>query len=386
MSDTKGTQENQKAAKIRRKPERDSVLTPTFAAAQHSTSVTILDRNQQGSGLLQRQCACGTHTIGGGKCYACRQKRESSFLKRTDSNSWLNRSVMFKRNEAQAFLQSGSAYDFSHIPVHTSKLSAIPATQTKPYVNTLTDQWSFNPNRKPAPLNTLQTVRVSGSDQSGDTQSSLSNAGNTIVREAGAHRIIVALPQSDGRYTLIPPNPNGRTLYFFYGYNNTREDRIARAREAPHIADDVVAAAARGFHVVYDEAGTLLDFGNALYDPNCYGIYWSGHGGATEEGQLTGRIWTSDDQTFGADNVNPDRVSPNLRFLILAACGSGVTARQWQRVLPAQCRFEGWEQLTTSSEGVDFTSTALVGDSWVSHGGMHPDLELPDYINYATER
>lgn len=115
MSDGNGTQENQKAAKVRRKPECESVLTPTFAAARHSISGTLWDRNQQGSGLLQRQCACGTHTIGGGECDTCRKKRESSFWQRTAVRSVPNSDSV----KVQTSPESLFAYDFSRIPTHT---------------------------------------------------------------------------------------------------------------------------------------------------------------------------------------------------------------------------------------------------------------------------
>ena len=38
MSDTSNANQNEKVAKIRRKPERESVLTPTFAAARQTNA------------------------------------------------------------------------------------------------------------------------------------------------------------------------------------------------------------------------------------------------------------------------------------------------------------------------------------------------------------
>lgn len=55
MSETNGPQEKQKATKIRPKPEGESVLRPTFAADRQGTNGTLWDRDQQGSGLLQRR-------------------------------------------------------------------------------------------------------------------------------------------------------------------------------------------------------------------------------------------------------------------------------------------------------------------------------------------
>ena len=119
MSDTNVTQDKQKAAKVRRKPEFESVLTPTFAAARHSTSGTLLDRDQQGSGLLQRQCACGTHTIGGGECDACRRK-EASFLQRTSATPTLNNTTQATITDPKIFPGLGFTQDLNQIPLQVN--------------------------------------------------------------------------------------------------------------------------------------------------------------------------------------------------------------------------------------------------------------------------
>lgn len=128
MSDGNKTQENQKAAKVRRKPERDSVLTPTFAVARRGTNGTLWDRNQQESGLLQRQCACGTHIIAGGMCDACRQKQDSSLLQRNATDTEPN-AVLNNPDEIQTIPKAGFAQGFSQIPAYSkSSPSAIQTT------------------------------------------------------------------------------------------------------------------------------------------------------------------------------------------------------------------------------------------------------------------
>jgi hypothetical protein len=183
---------------------------------------------------------------------------------------------------------------------------------------------------------------------------------------------------SGDRITLIPKKPNGKTLYFFFGYTGSKKDKEMRDEEAPDLEDDVYRSAAQGFKVVYDKAGNYNDFFGAIYDPNCYGIYWSGHG------YMNGNIQSSDGKVIRPEDVDAKKRSPKITYLILAACGSGVGAKRWQKVLGSQCKFEGWVDLTNTSETKDFTSDAWF-DSWSSHGGINPNKELADYINDAEK-
>ena len=103
MSETGSTNQNEKVAKIRRKPERESVLTPTFSVARQAVS----DRHRSqffGGSSLQRQCDCGKHTIGGGICEECQQKQG-------DSRDF--------PAEAPSFFKEGMGYDFSQVRLHT---------------------------------------------------------------------------------------------------------------------------------------------------------------------------------------------------------------------------------------------------------------------------
>lgn len=62
------------------------------------------------------------------------------------------------------------------------------------------------------------------------------------------------------------------------------------------------------------------------------------------------------------------RVSKKICYLILAACGSGLAAKKWRQVLPAGCKFEGWVDITTTSETRDFTSKRLLDSRWSQAG------------------
>jgi hypothetical protein len=126
MSADNGSQENQKAAKIRQKPEPESILRPTFAPTRHDLRDTLWDRDQQGSGLLQRQCACGTHTIGGSSCDACRQKQES-FLQRTHTTPITSSNSQIPKTEMQNPPNSNFTRDISQIPLHANTYTNLPS-------------------------------------------------------------------------------------------------------------------------------------------------------------------------------------------------------------------------------------------------------------------
>ena len=182
---------------------------------------------------------------------------------------------------------------------------------------------------------------------------------------------------SGERKVLTPKSPNGKTLYFFFGYTGSETDIGMRDSETADLEDDVIGAAASGFLVIYDKAGTRAEFFEAVNDSNCYGIYWSGHG------YMNGNIQSSDGQAIRPEDVDVTKRSPKITYLILESCGSGKGADKWKKAMGSQCQFEGWVETTTTSEANDFTSSAVLGDSWISHGGMNPDKELADYISDA---
>ena len=112
MSDVNNSSQNEKAAKVRRKPERESVLTPTFAVARQTTP----DRHQSqpsGGSLLQRQCSCGKHTIGGGMCEECQQKGEAA------SPNALDEISPSPPPHIQTIRDTTVHFNLSHIPAQT---------------------------------------------------------------------------------------------------------------------------------------------------------------------------------------------------------------------------------------------------------------------------
>ncbi len=179
---------------------------------------------------------------------------------------------------------------------------------------------------------------------------------------------------SDDHFEITPKKPNGKTLYFFFGYKNTEKDIGMRASETSAVEDSVYGAARRGFKVVYDKGGTKAEFLAAVYDPDCFGIYWSGHG------YMNGGIQASDSASIGPADIATPSVSKNLQYLILAACGTGVDQAGWQKALGPKVQFQGWVPTTTASEANDFQTEAFLGDSASSHNGTNPDKEMRHYV------
>lgn len=97
--------------------------TTTHAPQQAGTATPIA------SGVLQRKCACGTHTVAGGKCEEC--KNEHGILQRKPSNNSersevppIVHEVLLSSGQPldaniRAFLEPRFGHDFSQVRVHT---------------------------------------------------------------------------------------------------------------------------------------------------------------------------------------------------------------------------------------------------------------------------
>src|SRR3954471_14835506 len=78
-------------------------------------------------GVLQRQCACGTHTIAGGDCDSCRKEKTSANLHRAATRdepingvppvvqNVLRSSGQPLDTETRSFMEERFGHDFSHV-------------------------------------------------------------------------------------------------------------------------------------------------------------------------------------------------------------------------------------------------------------------------------
>ncbi|SRR5579883_20627 len=86
-------------------------------------------------GLLQRKCACGQHTVGGGECEECRKKREGTLQRAAISTGPTNgvpsivHDVLSSPGQpldagTRAFMEPRFGFDFSRVRVHTDARAA----------------------------------------------------------------------------------------------------------------------------------------------------------------------------------------------------------------------------------------------------------------------
>lgn len=127
-----------------------------------------------GAGLLQRQCACGTHTVAGGECDTCRRKREASSLQRTaapPTNQTSQQEQYSDPAEAEAdsniFPSTGLEYDFSQTPAHTQSHPVMRMPESKVQQEDTQEQPKQDEEAETAnPALSLQDPHTSDDDQS----------------------------------------------------------------------------------------------------------------------------------------------------------------------------------------------------------------------------
>lgn len=102
--------------------------------AQNQLKQNTLASTSVSSGILQRKCACGTHTVAGDKCDECKNKQ--GVLQRKSSNNSemseappivhevLNSSGQPLDESTRAFFEPRFQYDFSKVRVHTDSKAA----------------------------------------------------------------------------------------------------------------------------------------------------------------------------------------------------------------------------------------------------------------------
>lgn len=107
--------------------------------SQHSGAQTS-KKTAQGftpvrTGTLQRQCACGQHSPGGGECEACREKGEKTLQRSaigavtTDTVPTIVHKVLNAPSQpldagARAYMEPRFGHDFSRVRVHTGSMAA----------------------------------------------------------------------------------------------------------------------------------------------------------------------------------------------------------------------------------------------------------------------
>src|SRR5437867_988553 len=87
------------------------------------------------SGLLQRKCTCGNHTIAGSQCESCKKKREASLQRAAISSPPVGEAPPIVHDvlrlpgqpldaASRAFFEPRFGHDFSQVRVHTDAKAA----------------------------------------------------------------------------------------------------------------------------------------------------------------------------------------------------------------------------------------------------------------------
>ena len=207
----------------RRDGENDKQLATDMTRTQsQSQSRAASDASQASlrTGLRQRKCSCGTHTIGGGACNECAKYRQT--LRRASRNSELGTQTAngvppivndVLRSPGQpldaatrAFFEPRFGQDFSRVRVHTDAAAAESAQAVNALAYTVGNQIAFGSGRyAPESLEgrkllaheLTHVVQQSGRSAPPLGQSGLSDPGDaTEVEAAETAELVIAGKQT----------------------------------------------------------------------------------------------------------------------------------------------------------------------------------------------
>lgn len=148
-----------------------------------------------------------------------------------------------------------------------------------------------------------------------------------------------ALASTHAEYPPLGPD-NGKVVYFMrYAGDRLRHRAADWIDGEERWQEEIQQARAKGYTVIVDPVTTRADLLRALYDKRTAGIVFNGHGGLGYAG-LKGP--TADFDKFFADQVDPTKVSPQLKMMVFQTCRTVSTQDAWQRVLKGAAVI-GWE-------------------------------------------
>ena len=126
-------------------------------------------------GILQRKCACGTHTIAGGECGDCKRKREATTLRRGAASATVLSDVPPIVHEAlrshgqpfahtsHAFQEPRSNHDFSQVRAQSDRRAAEPAQARQSGRHLKANvETTFSPPADKTPASTPATKETTG--------------------------------------------------------------------------------------------------------------------------------------------------------------------------------------------------------------------------------
>ncbi len=184
------------------------------------------------------------------------------------------------------------------------------------------------------------------------------NLGETVEGKASA---VVDFVGSDGasleRGIYVEPptgKDNGKNVHFMRALDRPNQNVVRQFLDnailgAPNRllqTDEKALLRAKGYTVVVDNTATSREIVQALYDPRTSGLVFLGHGGG-------GKLSTAGNSVFnpkwlGPQNIDPSKVSPNLRMAYFQSCSVGKQEAAWQKVLGPQTEIFSWSRYATN--------------------------------------
>lgn len=123
MGETPSANKQDTGGVIKRPRPSDTTLRKTFAAERRVVTGGLGGRygQAQGDQLMQRRCACGTHTISGAPCHSCSQALSSSLLSRAPDATLKPDQASGPAARPDLNTHPGQAHDYSRIPVYADR-------------------------------------------------------------------------------------------------------------------------------------------------------------------------------------------------------------------------------------------------------------------------
>ncbi|HEY9841850.1 MAG TPA: hypothetical protein V6D23_15415 [Candidatus Obscuribacterales bacterium] len=176
----------------------------------------------------------------------------------------------------------------------------------------------------------------------------------------------------------LGPSPDADTglkVYFFYGFDGfttsghtEKTVMTGNARKLEQAQIDTLRQ--RGYTVVIDETATIEEMQQAIYDPKTAGLVLHSHGSAV--GEFTGYKQYG---RLAPDQIDPRRVSPNLRMIYSLGCKTGQAEALWEQRLNG-AQFYGIKSNVIYPQDVR-TLTGQPGVSWSTFETDGSAVEIP---------
>jgi hypothetical protein len=156
-----------------------------------------------------------------------------------------------------------------------------------------------------------------------------------------------------------------------------------RLRELPHVGDDIAAARAAGYRVLFEMHGTRegLVRAHSGTHPACPGIpargvIWNGHG------EDSGAVMAHDGEEIDPAELPGDiaRFATARRF-VLGCCSAGAHADRWRAALCGYAHVFGWPMPVDVATGIDLYtsdpgSQSDLDDLMLQHLGVRPSAPV----------